>query len=371
MRVLLVNHTSDIGGAEQSLLELVRELPRLGVTPLAAVPEGALAARLRQERVEVHAVHLHALVRPRGLGSASRAAAAGLIDTLRVCRLTRRLRPDLVHANSAKAAFAAGLAARGLRVPCLWHCRDLAPPGARLLQFLAPALAISRAVAASLPCPRRVRLLRNGIDLAHFDPARHPREASRACLGLPPDPPLVAMVADFVPWKRHDLYLEAATRILRARPDVRFVVAGQDRRDDPGLGDRLRARATALGLGEAVHWLGHCPDTAPVYAAVDVLLHPPAREPFGRVVCEALAMNCPVVVADAAGPAEIAAECPADVARRVPPDDVDGFANAVLDLLQPLAQRTASREAIATAFDIRRTAAELARVYAEVSASNC
>lgn len=370
MRVLLVNHTSDIGGAEQSLLELVRELPRLGVTPLAAVPEGPLAARLRQAGVEVHVVPLHALVRPRGLGSASRAAAAGLIDTLRVCHLIRRLRPDLVHANSAKAAFAAGQAARCLRIPCLWHCRDLAPPGAKLLLFLAPALAISRAVAASLPRSRRVRVVRNGIDTARFDPAQHPREASRACLGLPPEAPLVAMVADFVPWKRHDLFLEAAARIARARPEVRFAIAGQERRDDPGLGDRLRARAATIRLGEAVHWLGHCPDTAPLYAAANVLLHPPAREPFGRVVCEALAMNCPVVVADAAGPAEIAAECPADVARRVPPDDVDGFANAVLDLLQPLAQRTTSREAIAAAFDIRRTAAELARVYAEVTAAS-
>jgi glycosyltransferase involved in cell wall biosynthesis len=363
MRILFVNHTAVMGGAEHSLLELARALPAQGVDVSAALPAGPLADALAAAGVTVHTLPLHRVRRPRELRSSLTATAALLADSLRFRRLLRGVRPDLVHANSAKAALFAAPAARSLGIPCLWHCRDLAPPAARLLTGLSSAVvAVSDAVARSLPPSPKLRVIPNGIDLTRFDPERHSRTQARAALAIPSDATLVLMVADFVPWKRHDLFLAAAAAIRQSRPDAVFAVAGRDRGEHPDLAVGLRAQADALGLADAVRWLGHCPDTAPLYAVADILLHPPACEPFGRVVCEALAMNCPVVVADSGGPAEIAADCPAAI--RVPPGSASAFAAAGLDLLG--APRPSSRPHIVQRYDIRRAASDLVRLYERV-----
>ncbi len=365
MRILFVNHTGLIGGAEHSLLELTNLLPQHGVTPIVAAPAGPLTERLQAAAVEVHPLPLHNLLRPRNPLAALRTLWQIRQDAQQLSRLIRRLCPDLIHANSAKAAFAATLAARRCNIPALWHCRDLAPAGARWLLRRAPAIAISQAVYDSLPdAPQHIYLVRNGIDLTRFDPARHERAACRHQLDLPADVPLVAMVADLVPWKGHHLLLEVAARMLLQRHDIHFVIAGSSRPEDPQLAPYLKQRATELGIGENLIWLGHCPDTAPLYVAADLLLHPATREPFGRVVCEALAMNCPVVVADAAGPAEIAREASPSAVRLAVPDSADSFATAALDLLDTDPPgRLPTRADMRLAFNIERTAGQMVKLY--------
>lgn len=365
MKVLFVNHAAGLGGAEHSLLELLAYLPAFGIEPVAAVPAGSLAEVLAAAGVRVGPLALRPLPRPHTAVQGCAAAAALAWNALLLLRCLRRERPALVHANSARAAWPAALAARLAGVPCLWHCRDLSPPGAEaLLRLCSRGIAISEAVARSLPASPRVRIIRNGIDLLRFDPARHSRAEARAALRLPSEGPLVIMVADLIPWKRHDLFLEAAARIRRARPDVRFAIAGHDRGEHPDLAGRLRVQTARLGLTGALQWLGHCPDAAPLYAAADVLLHPPAEEPFGRVVCEALAMGCGVVVADAAGPAAIVGACPAG--RRVLPGSAAAFAAAALELLDRPFPADAGRAHVARGFDVARTASELARLLREL-----
>src|SRR5207237_9288673 len=49
---------------------------------------------------------------------------AGVVSSLRLSRRLRRLRPDIVHTSSLKAALYGGLAARLAGVPGVWHARD-------------------------------------------------------------------------------------------------------------------------------------------------------------------------------------------------------------------------------------------------------
>lgn len=367
MTVLFVNHTSLPGGAEHSLVELFRLLPAQGIDPVAVVPHGPLAVTLEAVLADALApgtgrvvtLPLHALRMPRTTGDALRTARELAGDTVRLRRVMRQVRPAVVHANSAKAAWPAALAARSLGLPCVWHCRDLAPPSSSaLMRLCSRVVAISETVERSLPVSPKVVRIVNGIDLAHFDPARHAQATSRQALGLPADGPLVAMVADLIPWKRHDLFLEAAGHIVRQRPNARFVVAGRDRGEHPDLAGALRVQAVALGLMDRIRWLGHCPDTAPLYAAADLLLHPAAEEPFGRVVCEALAMGRPVVVAEGGAPADILKGCPG-AGRCARAGDAAAFARAALALLA-LPPTPDARAHIALRYNIRRTATELA-----------
>jgi glycosyltransferase involved in cell wall biosynthesis len=123
--------------------------------------------------------------------------------------------------------FYAAVAARSARVPVLWHVRIAEGDGTgdRWLERRADRIAvISRAVQARFPradAEGRVRLVYNGVDLAPF--ARADGQAMRAAMAWDRRP-LVGMVAQLVPVKRHADFVEAAARLVGPHPDARFVV---------------------------------------------------------------------------------------------------------------------------------------------------
>ncbi len=375
MRVLLVDTVREIGGAQRSLLELANALAAMpDVQVVAAFPSGPLAEAVRRAGITVHAVP--ALRMHRGLSRL-------LLDAIQFARgiaplrhIIRTTHPDLIHANGLTPTLLALRATE--HVPVLWHVRDLSMPPALVRTIgerVAGAVAISEPVEERL-CQTfpafhrgRVHLVRNGIDTRHFVPGD--QSTARRIFALPPDVPLVGMAAHLVPWKRHDHFVEIAAAIHEQRPDVHFVAAGRDLLGDhPRLRARLDAEVASRNLTAVWHWLPPIDDLAPLLPALDVLLHPAADEPFGRVLCEALACARPVVAADSAGPACIV---PHGVAGfLVQPGRCDLFAARVLELLkQPEGARRmgeAGREYVTRHFDVARVAANIQRLYAAIMA---
>lgn len=126
MRVLYVNHTAAISGAEHSLLGLLAAPPE-GVRPQVATPEGPLATAVRELGLPSTAIagtdgslRLHPLHTPRALGELGLAAR-------QVRRIARRERAELVHANSIRAGIVLGLA-RLAPAATVVHVRDCLPP---------------------------------------------------------------------------------------------------------------------------------------------------------------------------------------------------------------------------------------------------
>ncbi len=376
MRVLLVNTASRMGGAEWSLLELALALRDAGVEVAAAVPRGPLAERLQQAGLPVEPFPVLRLQRPRGrLGPLLR--LVGLVPAgLALRRATRRVRPDIVHANSLAAAGTAWLALRA--TPWVWHVRDLKLPeraATTLVRRCAAAIAISPTVLSRLQillptaAHGRIVLIRNGIDLRRWPPGRPAarREARRA-LRVPDGAPLVGMLAHLVPWKRHDLFLAMAEQLAAARSEVHFALAGADLFGEHARDvAQLQARAAAGPLRGRVHWCGEVAQSVQFLDALDLLVHPALDEPFGRVICEAMAAGVVVVAMRSAGPADLIED---GVTGRLvsPAEGADGLARAAAALLSnPLhraAVAAAARVRVAAAYDIRRTAREVAELYA-------
>ncbi|KPJ64257.1 hypothetical protein AMK68_01995 [candidate division KD3-62 bacterium DG_56] len=304
-----------------------------------------------------------------------RTSPGALRATIRLRRLIARLRPAIIHANSSRAhAYTVPAACR--RWPVVWHARDLAPLGIAgwfLVRGANRVIAISRAVAKSLARhgdPARVTVIHNGIDAESISPDRIQGDRVRAELGLGAGQPLIGMVGQLVPWKRHPWFLEAAARIASAVPQARFAVAGGDLfGDHPDYESELRARARSLGVTERVRFLGHRADALQLIAACDVLLHPTECEPFGRVILEAMALAKPVVAANAAGPAEIIEHSLSGLL--VAPGDIDKMAAAVVGLLQRPEERAPigarAREQVVRNFSITQTVSRIETVYREVA----
>lgn len=132
-RVLyLVADTTRMAGANRSLLELVRNLPPERVRPLVVVAaEGAVAGAFRAEGLPCEVLEAGpslntfdgALLRASGLSRARIVLTELLPYTLRLWRLIRAHRVELVHVNDGRGALLAAGAARLAGVPVVGHLR--------------------------------------------------------------------------------------------------------------------------------------------------------------------------------------------------------------------------------------------------------
>jgi teichuronic acid biosynthesis glycosyltransferase TuaC len=189
--------------------------------------------------------------------------------------------------------------------------------------------------------PERVRVLRNGVDLARFRPSN--REVQRRVFGLTRQTLLA--VGNLVPKKNHRLMIEALANL----PGIDLVIVGEGPERSA-----IEALTQERGLVDRVRLLGHMPqDRLPdIYSAADLLLLPSLREGWPNVLLESMACGTPVVVSNFPGVADIVA---APEAGRILPDTTaEGLAATVRDLLADLPTRGATR-AYAEGFDWQST----------------
>ena len=373
VRVLFLNHVSDLGGAEASLLDLIQALDRSRCLPLAAIPgPGRLHDRLQAlsvPTVYLPFLRLRKTFSPLQLGryfANVRAVAPVLRD------LIDEEDVDIVHANSNTAHLYAAAAASRLSVPIIWHCRDLVrlgPLGYWLAFHASRVVAISHSVERHLQRYRagqgKTVALHNGVDPVAFRP-RGARAAIRRELGLGPDVPVIAMAGQFIPWKSHILFLDAVSHLAPLFPEARFLIIGDvSLQEHRAYRERVMARAEQPPLTGRVLFTGYKPNMAPVLDAIDVLVHPASREPLGRIILEAMAMEKPVVAVNACGPAEIIHDGVSGVLVR--PRQAAEMAAAVIGLLREpeyaLRMGKAARLRVETDFHPHRLAAGIQRLY--------
>jgi len=381
IRVLHVNHTALVGGAEHSLLELLSVLPTQGRA--LACPEGDLAARARALGVTVMEIpqteasfRLHPVQTPAAIVSLAAAAAA-------VRSRARLLGADIVHANSVRA----GLTAAGTRAlggpPVVTHVRDVLPSSrpARAVRAgvsagTAHMIAISRYVAerfAPGASDDRLTVIDNPVDTRRFRPDPQARTEVRAELGIPETAETLAVLGQLTPWKAQDDAIRVLAQLRDGRPHARLLIVGgatfvsrSTRFDNRAYERRLHELVDREGLRDAVHFLGTRNDPERIMAAADVLLVPSHEEPFGRTVIEALSMRLPVLATDTGGPAEIL-RTPSD-GFVLPPGRPHQWAQACLKLLErtPTDGQEDPRAYAERRFSPERHAAAIERVYSLV-----
>lgn len=383
MRVLYVNQTAQVSGAECSLLAL---LGGLGgeVERLAACPPGQLADELGKLGIEPHPIvgtqasfRLHPLHTSRGLAEIGR-------SSLQVRRLVARVAPDFVHANTTRASLLALLARRRSGPPVLAHIRDWAPEG-RFSRFVlgliarrADAVVANSAYIASqfdgLPLRRPVRVVHNPVDLERFDPERVAGGDIRDELGIASGTVVLAVIAQLTPWKGQDDAVRALAELLASGRDATLLLAGSAKFaaagtqfDNAAYERDLRALVERLGIGDRVRFLGERADVPELLAATDVLLVPSWREAFGRIAIEGLAMGVPVVATEMGGPAEIVR--PGADGLLLPPRCGELWAKE----LEPLLDSSETRRRLgaggrerAAAFSVPAHAAAMLAVYREL-----
>jgi glycosyltransferase involved in cell wall biosynthesis len=349
------------GGVARVVLDLVKAQLATGLRVTVACPGGELAARARQLGADVRAWR------------AARSPGAGLPrEVRRLARLVDEVRPELVHAHSAKAGLAGRLAVRG-RVPTVfqphaWSFEAVGGPTAALAlrwerwaaRWADRVLCVSeaeRATGLRAGVRAAYAVVPNGIDLDRFSPA-----PAAGCLPAPRTAdggPLAVCVGRLCRQKGQDVLLRAWDEVRRTVPDARLALVG----DGPDS-EVLRRHADP-----SVHFTGAVADPVPWYRAADLVVLPSRWEGMALAPLEALGCGRPVVVTDVDGareslPPALAARC------LVPPEDPAALAGAVAGLLSdpPLcaALGAQGRRHVLSAHDVRHTAGRVTALYREL-----
>src|SRR5439155_4289740 len=138
--VVFVQPASEIGGSDIALYRLVSHLDPNRYRPVVVLPHpGPLGPRLQEAGARVLIMPSMQLRSVNSLRYQARYVAQFWLSVARLAHLLRRERADLVHSNSLYALYG-GFAAKLLRVPHVWHVReipDVPAPAQRALTGLA------------------------------------------------------------------------------------------------------------------------------------------------------------------------------------------------------------------------------------------
>ncbi len=180
--------------------------------------------------------------------------------------------------------------------------------------------------------PEKVFVVHNGIEKEKSNKDKTTRNNKKNKHGsnydeeaIDPSDKIVLFLGRLTLQKGPDYFIEAANKVLKIMPNVKFVVAG--------TGDMYRKmvdKAADLGLSKHVLFTGHLSgrDIDRAYQMADLYVMPSVSEPFGITPLEALKNNTPVLISKQSGVSEVLVN-----ALKVDFWDIDEMTNKIVGAL--------------------------------------
>ncbi len=356
MKILFVDYFSTIGGGQKSLLELLTVLKERDFSlGLVLSSDGPIVPEVKKRGVPYTFVNM-------GKGKL-RYAHKSIPAFFRMYNIIKKF--DLVHANCFNAAKFAFLPACILKKPLIFHKRIFVRKGSQLglehrifAKFFTKIIAVSDAVRNSLIATgveeKKITVVKNAIKLRKFK-----NYTNRKAVGT---------AGIFRMEKGFEYFIEAAKEISRYFPQSKFHIVGDAYPSDIEYKSKLFSLREKLGLDKSLFFTGMVKDLFSILPKFSVFVLPSIREPFGRVILEAMACSLPVVATDDGGVPEIIEDGKEGIL--IPPKDPDAIARAVISILKnkSLAREMGNRgrKKVEKYFSMERYIDELEKVYKSV-----
>lgn len=388
LTILYLDEIGRIDGAEVVLLNLVANLDKKRFEPIVVCgSDGELVDRLRALNVRVEVLRMKEAFKVfwniggRKIFNPFGAAAETLYSVffaLKFFFYLKKTSPDIVHTNTLLANLYGTIPARLAGKRLVWHEHNIQPPGIRrkIVNILGNSfpkriIVISNAVRSiytSVP-DRKLCTVYNGLDLEKFRLTRK-SGAIRKEFGIATSAPLIAITAVLRPWKGQEYFVLAAKEVLKAHPNARFMIVGDEVFNrDKGYKDYLKSVAASADIEKEVVFTGFRSDIPEILSEIDILVSATVLpEPFSLIVLEAMASGLPVVATRTGGVPEVMADGVTGIL--VEPKDPKAIAQAVKRLLDDngLAQRMGreGRKRAHELFSIKRFVRDVEKVYDDV-----
>ena len=233
-------------------------------------------------------------------------------------KVVDRQQPDILHMHGYGATTFGRLVAAARGIPTILHEHAnltdtpwFQKVADRLLEpYTDIAMAVSKSTAEFVIRARqipasKVKVVYLGAPVEEFGRPRSLEEiaAARAELGLRADEFVAGTITRLHDSKGNSYLVDAAARVVAARPGVRFVLVGEG-----PLRSDLEAQVARLGLGDRFVFAGFQRDAARTLSAFDLTVFPSLWEGTPLTAFEALAAGKPIVATDADGLVDILAD---------------------------------------------------------------
>ncbi|KKW67227.1 hypothetical protein AAV94_11600 [Lampropedia cohaerens] len=331
MRILFVVTGLGLGGAERQVVDLADRLQAAGHNVGIAHMVDETKVLPKHEQVRLFPLRC------------SRSLSGMVRGYMRLRRLIRLWRPDVVHSHMVHANILTRLVRLSCRIPRLVCTAHNTNEGGRIWMWayrLTDALAdvntnVSREAVRAFEekgavRPGRMLAVYNGIDTRRFAPDATLRQQMRLDLSVQRGQRVLLALGRLTPSKGHDILLNVFARLYRDDPSLLLWIGGEG-----ASRQALQQQIETLGLHGRALLLGARDDVPALLNAADLFVLPSRFEGFGLVVAEAMACEKLVVATDAGGVAEVMG----DVGWLVPVENPDALHSALQAALQTPAER--------------------------------
>ncbi len=350
--ILYLDHTAELGGGELALLGLVKNLSISEFHPIVVLcSDGPLVEKFRIIGIEPQILPISSEVtdtKKDAIGGGTLSKLKVVWATLRysvlLARFIRSNRVDIVHTNSLKADFFGGIAGRIAGVKVIWHIRD------RIVDDYLPAkvVLVFRWLADHIP----TFIIANSVaTLETLHLRRKPGKAIYSGIDMPNEMPssttdstqYIGLVGRITPWKGQHIFIEAAAKVLKSYPDVKFQIVGSPLFGEEDYLAQIQKQVKSLDIENSVEFLGFRKDVPALISKMAMVVHASTTgEPFGQVVAQGMAAGKPVIGTNGGGVPEL-------------------IENEVTGLLVPMGDSEAMADAIVILLNDPASAAEMGR----------
>lgn len=324
----------NVGGAELMLKRLVlhsQKTEKFQHIVISLTDNGVIGPDLQDQGIQVYS-----------LGMTSTPSVPKTF--LKLKKLLKELKPDVVQTWMYHADFLGGIAAKSVGVKnIIWGIRttDVSQGPSKQTVYLSKVCAkLSYYVPNSIVCAAHVSknyhigigydeskmmVIPNGFDIEALSSTEEDGLNIRKEIGLTTDDIVIGSVGRFNPVKNQKLFIDVAANLVKDFPDLKFMLVGRDNNVE---NTELMSWITQHDLVDSFRLLGQRNYVPKCLKAMDIFCLHSKTEGFPNVVGEAILADTTCVAADVGDVGVLL-----DEESIASSNDVDGISHAIKNFL--------------------------------------
>ena len=344
-----------MGGGQWSLFYLIKHLNKDTFHPVVlCLEEGELAEKMRRVGADVILLKM------------GRMRHLNPFVVKRLISIIKKMHIALIHTDSSTETFYAGIAARTMGIPLLWHIRVSEREWFvnRVLSLLSIRLILVANTIAQrfewLKNSNKIIVVHNSIDLEEFD--NFPASSSiRKELNINKKAVLLGCIGRVEKRKGQEYLISA----MRHVDSAKLLLVG---RGEEEYVNRIQSLCEEFNISDRIIYTGYRNDIPSLLREIDILVFPTITEGLSRIILEAMAATKPVVVTEAGGNPEAVVD--GVTGYIVPTKNAALLAARINELVENKDRRTtmgqAGRKRVEELFTIQQHVRSIQEVYRDV-----
>lgn len=313
--ILYLNEFSQMGGAEHSLLLILKNInPEYYSPVLVTETSGELTQKLSNTSVNV-ILQKFCTMSSRGLPKIIKSIVGLFKDIIILKKLADDYDDVIFHSNTLRMHVLASITGFLFKIPAVVHLRWVPVDNDKLRTVLAYffkcfkpyIIFVSNSVVQEYKLEKysRKRVIYNAVTFPEIKNSL--KNDLRKKHGLKREDKIFLIMGRLDRWKGQNYIIDAFKEMKKTRDNIYLFIVGDDIFNASSkYKEEIMAMINSNELKKHIIFTGHVNNPLEYIAISDIVYHSSVSpEPFGRVIAEAMALSKPVIASNIGGPLEI------------------------------------------------------------------